>query len=132
MPVLAALATTAGTPYLACVSATTPRPVSDADLHGANTARSAVTAGRAVPRSALGSVFSGIADGAAALRARPAAIRLVGADVMCSLVYGMQTVGSWETMHEPRLFSKIIVMVLLAGVARGRGAARFGAVIEEE
>jgi MFS family permease len=150
VPVLAALATTAGTPYLACVSATTPRLVSDADLPGANTARSAVTAlgimvgpalggvllmigpaalafavnaatfgvaalcvlairgrsafavppaasapataGRAVLRSALGSVFSGIADGAAALRARPAAVRLVGADVMCSLVYGMQTV----------------------------------------
>jgi hypothetical protein len=30
------------------------------------------------------------------------------------------------------MFSKIIVMVLLAGVAGARGAARFGAVIEEE
>ncbi|HEX3957671.1 MAG TPA: MFS transporter [Trebonia sp.] len=152
VPVLAALATTAGTPYLACVSATTPRLVRDADLPGANAARSAVTAlgimagpalggvllligpaalafavnaatfgvaalcvlairdrsvfavppassapaaataGPAILRSALGSVSSGIADGAAALRAHPAAIRLVGADVMCSLVYGMQTV----------------------------------------
>lgn len=35
---------------------------------------------------------SEIADGAAALRAHPAAIRLVGADILCSLVYGMQTV----------------------------------------
>ena len=35
---------------------------------------------------------SGIADGAAALRAHPAAVRLVGADLLCSLVYGMQTV----------------------------------------
>jgi hypothetical protein len=33
-----------------------------------------------------------MADGAAALRAHPAAVRLVGADIVCSLVYGMQTV----------------------------------------
>jgi MFS family permease len=33
-----------------------------------------------------------IAAGAAALRRRPAALRLVGADIMCSLVYGTQTV----------------------------------------
>jgi predicted MFS family arabinose efflux permease len=37
-------------------------------------------------------LFSDIADGAAALRAHPAAVRLVGADILCSLVYGMQTV----------------------------------------
>jgi predicted MFS family arabinose efflux permease len=37
-------------------------------------------------------LVSEIADGAAALRAQPAAIRLVGADILCSLVYGMQTV----------------------------------------
>src|SRR5262249_4252372 len=37
-------------------------------------------------------LFSEIADGAAALRAHPAALRLVGADILCSLVYGMQTV----------------------------------------
>ncbi len=150
-PVIAALATTAGTPYLACVAATTPRLVRDGDLPGANAARSAVTsigiiagpaiggvllllgspaiafavnavtfgAGAAcvlairapgaftVPAapgasgrplaggqvtSVLGSVFTGIADGAAALRAHPAAIRLVGADLTCSVVYGMQTV----------------------------------------
>jgi predicted MFS family arabinose efflux permease len=41
---------------------------------------------------AIASVPRGIADGAAALRARPAAIRLVGADLICSVVYGMQTV----------------------------------------
>ena len=33
-----------------------------------------------------------VADGAAVLRAHPEALRLIGADVMCSLVYGMQTV----------------------------------------
>ena len=37
-------------------------------------------------------LFSDIADGAAALRAHPEAVRLVGADILCSLVYGMQTV----------------------------------------
>ncbi|HEY2285361.1 MAG TPA: MFS transporter, partial [Streptosporangiaceae bacterium] len=31
-------------------------------------------------------------DGAAVLRAHPQALRLVGADIMCSMVYGMQTV----------------------------------------
>ena len=143
-PVIAALATTAGTPYLACVSGTTPRIIRDADLPGANAARSAVaslgvmagpalggvlliagspalafvvnaaTFGIAVActlmirdrdvfavsgggsggglRGTLASVPRGIADGAMALRAHPAAIRLVGADLMCSIVYGMQTV----------------------------------------
>jgi predicted MFS family arabinose efflux permease len=150
-PVIAALATTAGTPYLACVAAVTPRLVRDGDLPGANAARSAVgsigmIAGPAIggvllllgspamafavnavtfgvaaacvltirapgafagPASrggsagpgpggqlalVLGSVFGGIADGAAALRAHPAAIRLVGADLTCSVIYGMQTV----------------------------------------
>jgi hypothetical protein len=35
-------------------------------------------------------------------------------------------------MNESRMFLKIIVMVLLAGVAGARGAARFGAAIKEE
>jgi predicted MFS family arabinose efflux permease len=144
-PVIAALATTAGTPYLACVSGSTPRLVGDVDLPGANAARSAVTslgmmAGPAIGGAllllgspalafvvnaatfgaavacvmvirdrdafagaspagepmalggAIGSVLRGVSDGAAALRAHPAAIRLVGADLMCSVVYGMQTV----------------------------------------
>jgi predicted MFS family arabinose efflux permease len=143
-PVIAALATAAGTPYLACVAAVTPKLVHGADLPGANAARSAVTAVGVIAgpalggllllagsatvafavnaltfgaaalftvairdraafgatRSATGSTAAGsragllgeIADGAAALRAHPAAIRLVGADILCSLVYGMQTV----------------------------------------
>jgi MFS family permease len=33
-----------------------------------------------------------VAQGAAALRAHPAALRLVGADIMCSVLYGAQTV----------------------------------------
>jgi MFS family permease len=143
-PALAALATVASTPYLPAVSATTPRLVRDADLAGANAARSAVTAAgiiagpalggvlllagspalafvvnaltfgvaaacvltirasgaftpsrAAVPRSAgsgRGGVLREIADGAAALRAYPAAVRLVGADIACSFSYGTQTV----------------------------------------
>ena len=43
-------------------------------------------------RGAAQRLLRDIADGAAALRAHPAALRLVGADIMCSLVYGMQTV----------------------------------------
>jgi MFS family permease len=138
-PVIAALATAAGAPYLPCVSAVTPKLVRNGDLPGANAARSAVTAIGVIAGPALGgvllligspatafavnavtfgvaaaftlairdrrafevtrtetdghaSVFGEIADGAAALRAHPAAVRLVGADILCSLVYGMQTV----------------------------------------
>jgi predicted MFS family arabinose efflux permease len=138
-PLIAALATAAGAPYLPCVAAVTPRLVRDGDLPGANAARSAVTAIGIIAGPALGGVLllvgspataflvnavtfgaaavftvgirdrrafavsrrgaaghsgllSEIADGAAALRAHPAAIRLIGADILCSLVYGMQTV----------------------------------------
>ncbi|HEY1822094.1 MAG TPA: MFS transporter, partial [Trebonia sp.] len=138
-PLIAALATAASAPYLACVSAVTPKLVRDRDLPGANAARSAVTAIGVIAGPALGGVLllagppavaftvnaatfgvaalftmairdrrafavtragaiapaglvSEIADGAAALRAHPAAVRLVGADLLCSLVYGMQTV----------------------------------------
>ena len=137
-PVIAAAATAASSPYLACTSAVTPRLVPDADLAGANAARSAVAAIGIIAGPALGGVLlllgspalafvvnavtfgaaavavlaipdgsafrigtaaerpsslrHDLADGAAALRAHPEAIRLVGADIMCSLVYGMQTV----------------------------------------
>jgi MFS family permease len=53
---------------------------------------------RPAPRAAAAdaqrspSVFSDLRAGASALLARPAACRLVGADVACSLVYGAQTV----------------------------------------
>ena len=138
-PVITALATAAGAPYLPCVSAVTPKLVRGADLPGVNAARSAVTAIGVIAGPALGGVLlligppamafvvnaltfgaavvytvaikdrhafavtrtgtsghagllSEVADGAAALRAHPAAVRLVGADILCSLVYGMQTV----------------------------------------
>jgi MFS family permease len=138
-PVIAAAATAAGSPYLPCASAVTPRLVPDADLPGANAARSAVGAIGIIAGPALGGVLlllgspalafvvnaatfglsalavltipagpafavdpaaaarpgslrRDVADGAAVLRAHPEALRLVGADIMCSLVYGMQTV----------------------------------------
>ncbi len=37
-------------------------------------------------------LLRGMAKGAEALRSHPAALRLVGADIMCSLIYGAQTV----------------------------------------
>jgi MFS family permease len=137
-PAVAAAATVASSPYLACTSAVTPRLVSDADLPGANAARSAVGAIGIIAGPALGGVLlllgspalaflvnavtfglaavavlaipagpafqigtpaerpsslrHDVTDGAAALRAHPEALRLVGADIMCSLIYGMQTV----------------------------------------
>ncbi|HEX4258570.1 MAG TPA: MFS transporter [Streptosporangiaceae bacterium] len=138
-PVIAAVATAAGSPYMPCASAVTPRLVPDDDLPGANTARSAVGAIGIIAGPALGGVLlllgspalafvvnaatfglsalavlaipagpafavdpaaaarpsslrRDVADGAAVLRAHPEALRLVGADIMCSLVYGMQTV----------------------------------------
>jgi predicted MFS family arabinose efflux permease len=140
-PVIAAIATAAAAPYVSCVAAVTPRVVDDADLPGANAARSAVTGigivlgpalggvllllGSAASAFALNALTFGlsalavlairadgdrnpfrvrrtaerpdgllreVAQGAAALRAHPAALRLVGADIMCSVLYGAQTV----------------------------------------
>lgn len=137
-PVIAAAATAAGTPYLPSASASTPRLVPDADLPGANAARSVITSLGIIVGPAIGGVLlmigspalafgvnaatfglsalavlaipagpafrpgtaeerpagplRGIAEGAAVLRAAPGALRVVGADLMCSLVYGMQTV----------------------------------------
>jgi predicted MFS family arabinose efflux permease len=44
-----------------------------------------------------------LAQGAAALRAHPAAIRLIGADIMCSFLYGTQTVLLLLVSHETGL-----------------------------
>jgi MFS family permease len=137
-PVIAGLATAAAAPYLPSVAAVTPRLVSDADLPGANAARSAVTGLGVIGGPALGGLLlllgspvlafwlnsltfgasalgvlamgagtafrparspgrpagllQAVAVGAAALRSHPEAMRLVGADVMCSLLYGAQNV----------------------------------------
>jgi predicted MFS family arabinose efflux permease len=138
VPVIAALATTAATPYLPSVAATTPRLVPDDDLPAANALRSVVTQVGVVAGPAFGGLllvvaspavsfavnavsfglsalavlaipagpaFSPARDGAAprepgrdlgaglaALRSTPGALRLVGADVLCSFVYGSCTV----------------------------------------
>jgi MFS family permease len=140
IPVLAALATVAATPYPPCVAAATPRLVPSRDLAGANAARSAVGALSIVAGPALGAILlltappavafalnglsfvasallvcslpktalrihtidegpatmasplADIAEGFAALRSSSEALRLVGADLLCSLVYGAQTV----------------------------------------
>jgi MFS family permease len=134
---LAAVTTAAASPYPPCAAATTSRLVPDADLPGANAARSVVgplciVLGPALgglllllggPVAALaantatfvisaivvatipgGAVFKPasvepvdglwqeMTVGAVALWQHPAAMRLVGADMTGSLVYGMQTV----------------------------------------
>jgi MFS family permease len=151
-PVIAAAATAAAAPYMPCVAAVTPRVVDDADLPGANAARSAVGGASIILGPAFGGVlmflgsstaafalnaltfglsalavlairdrgvfatrrpapspaaerpaglfspslfndlFGELAQGAAALRAHPEAVRLIGADIMCSFLYGTQTV----------------------------------------
>ena len=151
-PLIAAAATAAAAPYMPCVAAVTPRVVDDADLPGANAARSAVSGASIILGPALGGVllflgspaaafaanaltfglsalavlaikdrgvfatrrsapgqvadspaglfsaglfrgmFGELAEGAAALRQHPAALRLIGADIMCSFLYGTQTV----------------------------------------
>ena len=156
-PVLAALSTAAGAPYPASAAATTPRLVPDADLPGANAARSAVgmaaiaggpvvgaillllgsptaaflvnagtfavsalavlsiPAGPAFAPARSGAHESVVADvvlGARTLRRHPAALRLVGADVVCSVIYGLQT-----------------VLLLVLSRSLGFGAAGYGWVL---
>jgi MFS family permease len=163
-PVIAAAATVAATPYLPCVSAVTPRLVPDADLPGANAARSAVAGVGIIAGPALGGVLlllgssalafmvnaatfglaalavlaipagaafrrgqsqerpggllRGMASGAAVLRSHPQALRLVGADIMCSLVYGMQTVLLILVAHQTGLGTRGYGY-LFAGIGAG-------------
>jgi MFS family permease len=141
-PLIAAVATAFAAPYMPCVAAITPRLVDDADLPGANAARSAVGGVGIIGGPALGGVLlllgppavvfglnaltfgvsalgvlaagaraafrpaglaggpagrrpgllREVADGAAALRSHPQALRLVGADIVCSTLYGTLTV----------------------------------------
>ncbi len=143
-PVLAALATAAAAPSLPAAAGVTPRLVPDADLPGANAARSVFTAAAVILGPGLGGVLllvspalafvinaatfgvsaacvlavragdaftvtraagvaarpgpsrpgllSDLADGAAALREHPAAVRLLGADMACSFVLGTESV----------------------------------------
>jgi hypothetical protein len=142
--VLAALATTAAAPSIPSVAGVTPRLVPDADLPGANAARSVFTAAAVILGPGLGGLLlfvspalafvinaatfavsaacvlavraddaftvtpcasqpargglpvlgllRDLADGAVALRRHPAAVRLLGADMACSFVLGVQSV----------------------------------------
>jgi predicted MFS family arabinose efflux permease len=68
-PLLAALATAAGSPYPAAVGATTPRLVADENLGAANALRSAIGAGSIVVGPALGAALLLVASPAAAILA---------------------------------------------------------------
>lgn len=143
VPLIAAVATVAGSPYLPCAAGVTPVLVPDADLPGANAARSAVTSLGLILGPAIGGVLlllgapwlafavnaatfglsalavlaipanpafrparsqqeqpqerpngllREVADGARILRTHVHVLQLVGADIMCSLVYGMMTI----------------------------------------
>jgi MFS family permease len=137
-PLLAALATLAGSAHPVCVSSTVPRLVEEADLPRANAARVAVSQTAIVLGPALGALLLAVSSpvvafavngatflvsaaitcaigragawrvpvdpqhrapgakqltaGLRALRAAPEALRLAGADVACSAVYGTLTV----------------------------------------
>src|SRR4051795_3421231 len=67
VPVLAALATAAASPYPPAVAATTPRLVADADLPAANALRSAIGAGGIVVGPAAGAVLLAVASPAGAI-----------------------------------------------------------------
>jgi len=68
-----------------------------------------------------------VADGAAVLRAHPQALRLVGADIICSLVYGLQTVLLIGVAHRAGLglhgYSFLFAAIGAGGLA---GAALAG------
>src|SRR3954470_4557969 len=87
VPVLAALATAAGSPYPSAVAATTPRLVADADLPAANALRSAIGAGGIVAGTAAGAVLVAVASPAAALFANAATFAL-SAGLVASLSAG--------------------------------------------
>ncbi|HVU91211.1 MAG TPA: MFS transporter, partial [Jatrophihabitans sp.] len=140
VPVLAALATAAASPYAPCVAATVPRLVATGELTAANALRSAIgpvaiVAGPAVGALALAlggpagafavnagtflisaaltaavadtaafrpsdaqagrepGIWSAVSAGARELLRHRSAARLVGADVLCSFVYGVETVA---------------------------------------
>jgi predicted MFS family arabinose efflux permease len=69
VPLLAALATAAGSAYPPAVAASTPRLVPDAELPAANALRSAIGAGGVVAGPALGALLVALASPAAAFLA---------------------------------------------------------------
>src|SRR4051812_8817613 len=76
VPVLAAVATAAASPYAPAVAATTPGLVSDAELPGANALRSAIGAGALVAGPAAGAILLAFTSPAAAFFANAATFGL--------------------------------------------------------
>jgi MFS family permease len=139
IPLLAALATAASSPYAPCVAASVPRIVEREQLTSANAWRAAIGPMAVVTGPALGAlvlavsspawafvvngvtfalsaaltvtlrpreafrptgsasvetgVWASLTAGGRELLRRPAAARLVGADLLCSFCYGVQTVA---------------------------------------
>src|SRR4051794_20369331 len=139
VPVLAAMATVASSPYAPCVAASVPRIVEREHLTSANSWRAAIGPMAVVTGPALGAlllavsgpawafvvngvtfavsaaltvslrpreafrptgtaaaetgVWASVTAGARELLRRPTAARLVGADLLCSFCYGVQTVA---------------------------------------
>src|SRR4051794_4059329 len=76
VPVLAAVATAAASPYAPAVAATTPGLVTDAELPGANALRSAIGAGALVAGPAAGAILLASASPAAAFSPNAATFAL--------------------------------------------------------
>jgi len=139
VPVLAAIATAATSPYPSCVAATMPRLLEREQLPAANAMRSAITPLAIVGGPAIGagvlalggaewafavnaltfvlaavlvlaikqaeafrptgegerepSVWASVSVGARELLKRPGVTRVLSADILCSLCYGVQTVA---------------------------------------
>jgi predicted MFS family arabinose efflux permease len=79
VPLLAALATAAGSAYPPAVAASTPRLVPDAELPAANALRSAIGAGGVVAGPALGALLVALASPAAAFLANAGTFALSAA-----------------------------------------------------
>jgi predicted MFS family arabinose efflux permease len=122
VPLLAAVATAAGSPYPSAVAATTPRLVADADLPAANALRSAIGAAGIVAGPAAGAVLVAVASPAAALLAN-AATFAVSAALVASISAGpafapstrdVQRSSVWSDLREGAAALRASLPVLLA------------------
>lgn len=125
-PVIAAMATAAAAPYLPCVSAITPRVVDDADLPGANAARSAV-AGALMVEILTETILQRVLDedtfGAAYGLALPASI---GGIVVGSLIAPVlaETLGGPGALVAVGCAVLAYALVVLRGTVKVPGAIR--------
>lgn len=180
VPVLAAAATAATSPYPSCVAATVPRLLPREQLPGANALRSAIGPLAVVAGPALGAavlalggagwafavngatfaasavlvlavpdraafrptrsgerepgLWAALTVGARELLRRPAVSRLVGADILCSLCYGVLSVAlvavsmrlGWHTSGYGLLLGAIGAGGVLGATLTPRVCRRFG------